>query len=142
MIKEYKLKKRTIAERAVEEILSTSNEGIKNLDSKEIAAVLKVNKILLSRLFRKDQKMSITGFIQREKIHRAFFIIEKDFSISIPELSERLGFGSPGQFEKAFFDYFCVLPGKYQALKKELKISTSENAPPEKFLKDLESLRN
>lgn len=142
MVKEKLLHKSSIAERAVSLILSISNEGIKHLKIDDIAEALNKNKKWLALIFKREQKISIPAFIRREKLHRAFYILDKDFSISIPDLSEKLGFISPSQFEKAFDEYHCILPGKYQAIKKEFKNRTKKNAQPKKHKKILEPLRN
>ena len=142
MVKEKQLHKSSIAERAAEFIILHDTEGLKLLKIDDIAEALSKNKKWLALLFKIEQKISIPAFIKREKLHRAFYILEKDFSIPIPELSKILGFASPGQFEKAFDDFFCILPEKYQALKKGFKNRTKKNAKSKKHKKILEPLRN
>lgn len=142
MLKEKPVNKLTIAERAVEFILTISAEGLKHLTIDDISEALKTNKKWLALLFKREQKISIPAFIKKEKLHRASYILEKDFTISIPELSEKLGFDSPYQFEKAFDDFFCILPGKYQALRKKCQNRTKKNAKPKDHKRFSEPLRH
>ena len=115
MVKEKLLHKSSIAERAVSLILSISNEGIKHLKIDDIAEALKINKKFLPLIFKREQKNSIPAFIRREKLHRALFILQKEHSITIPEISKILF------IDKNFFlDYIFRQGGKKISLMDDL----------------------
>jgi AraC-like DNA-binding protein len=113
------MKENKIHQKAVEYILAITDNEIKNLTANDVAAAINKNIFLLSKTFKKVQKISLSEFIKREKIQRAFYILNTDRKISIIDLSERLGFAAPGQFEKEFQDYFCINPGDYQKIRKK-----------------------
>ena len=114
-------------EPAVVYILSRKDEDIRNLNAEGVAAAIQTNLDQLTPVFEKDQKISIPDFIEREKMHRAYFILHKGIDAAIPELSKRFGFASTAEFEKKFEEYVCVKPGKYKEFAK--KRITRESAP-------------
>ena len=114
--KEGKEEIESLVERAVAYIFSLRNEEIRILTAEDLAAAIQTGLNELAPVFEKDQKISIPGFIKREKVYRAYFILHKGIDISIPELSERLGFASTAEFEEAFETYILVKPGKYKEI--------------------------
>lgn len=113
------MKKGIVTEKAVEFILTRSDEDIRDLKAKDVADALNTNLLLLSRAFERFQKISLSKFILREKLHRAYFILREDQDISIPELSRRLGFDATDQFEELFENYICVKPRQFQQILKQ-----------------------
>jgi len=102
------------AQRAVDLILTMTEKEIKDLKPEDVAKAVNIDIDKLSRLFKKKQKMSLSAFIRREKLHTAYFIIEKNQDVLIPELSKRLGFKTPRIFENHFKKYYAALPGKFK----------------------------
>lgn len=116
MFKMKLFKNSKIAEEAALYILALGDKQIKNLKPGEVAAAINKNPRLLTLLFRIFYNISPGKYILREKLYRAFFLIETGSTISIPELSERLGFAGVSQFEKEFENFYCITPGRYQEL--------------------------
>jgi len=123
-------------EPAVSYILSIKDEGIKNLEAEEVAAVVNKNLFFLNLAFLLEHKRSIKKFILREKLSRAYFALEEEQDISILELSERLGFNGVWEFEHEFNKYFCVAPGRYLEIKKGKKdLNTADQEPNKSVIK-------
>jgi YesN/AraC family two-component response regulator len=120
----------SMAEKAAEFILKMEDEKIRFLAAKDVAKRLNKNLILLSPVFFLFQKISLSKYIIREKIYRAYFILEKDQEIPAKNLSERLGFVSPQVFKDEFEKFFCVKPEMYQKIKKENKRSSDITHQP------------
>jgi AraC-like DNA-binding protein len=114
------MKKKTISERAVEYILTRNLADLKGLTAEKIAESICVNRFYLSLIFMIDRKITITGFIKREKLHEAYFILEEDSKKSIDELSKELGFLKVEDFDVEFEKYFAVNPGKLKAIRKNI----------------------
>ena len=118
--------------RAIEFIISRKDEEIKNLKPKDVAKAVNININLLSSLFEQKQNISISGFIRREKIHIAYFTLEKNQDVLIPELSERLGFKTLQKFEKEFEKYYDVSPGRFKENVKKRNKGTLKPAHQER----------
>ena len=116
-----KEKKESLVEQAVAYIIPLKDEDIRNLTAGGVAAAIQTDLKQLAPAFEKDQKISIPGFIEREKLYRAYFALNKGIDIAIPELSERLGFASVAEFEKEFENYIFVKPDKYKKFVKKRK---------------------
>jgi AraC-like DNA-binding protein len=63
--------------------------------------------------------MTIANAIVREKIHRAYFILRKDFLKSIDELSNDLGFINVEDFNDKFENFFAIKPKAYQEIREK-----------------------
>ena len=105
-----------LTEQAASYIFSLRDEELQNLDSRDVAAAIQTDLNQLVPVFEKDQKTSIPNFIEREKVYRAYFLLNKGIDITIPELAKRLGFATIVEFEKSFEKYICIKPGKYKEL--------------------------
>lgn len=112
------MKKRKISDRAVEYILTRKIDELRSLNAGKVAKSIGANSSYLSRCFETDQKISLGDFILREKIYRAIFILEKDFEISIAELSRELGFTQLDDFVREFRVIIAIDPEKYRDLRK------------------------
>lgn len=115
----YHSKKRldSIIERAADYIVSIKHEKIKTLTAEDVAAKVDKNIIFLSFVFKIVQKLSISNFILREKLHRAYDILEKDQDISILDISEKLGFADVEVFEEEFEKRHWIKPLQFQDIK-------------------------
>ena len=111
-------KKRKISDKAVEYILTLKLEQLRDLKVGKIAEDIDTNRSYLSRRFKIDQKISLSDFILREKIHRAIFILEKNQKKSIPELSMELGFLKVEDFAVEFERCMAIKPERYKYIKK------------------------
>ena len=109
--------KKNISDRAVEFILTRRIEELKNLTVEKIAQRIGVNRFYLSLSFLIGRKISLPNFILREKMHEAFFILEKDQRIPLDELSRKLGFMRFEDFNMEFEKYFAISPGRFRDIR-------------------------
>jgi AraC-like DNA-binding protein len=105
-----------LCDRVVEYILTRDNEELGVLTEERIAEVLDIGPSELARKFAKHQRIALNRFLVRERIHRAVFILEKDRSIQVAALSEKLGFSRSDEFVMEFKNYLAVHPNKYREL--------------------------
>jgi AraC-like DNA-binding protein len=117
MIYEKSKRNNLLADRAVEFILTRDTKELRTLTEEKIAETLKVKSSHLVRTFKIQQCIPLNRFITREKIHRAVFILEKDHSISIEELSKKLGFPRLNDFVMEFEHYLLIDPRRYKELR-------------------------
>jgi transcriptional regulator GlxA family with amidase domain len=82
----------------------------------DAAAALGTECTLLSREFLLDQKITFERFVEREKLYRAAFALEKERYITVRSLSGRLGFATVHDFVKTFEEYFLIDPQRYRLL--------------------------
>lgn len=115
------MKTSKLSERAVEFILTRSLNELARLTETQVSEKLGANKAFLCQIFKSVQNISLKGFILREKLHRATFILEKVPGISIEELSVKLGFQRTEHFIKEFENYLAIKPGRYKELKNQSK---------------------
>lgn len=111
-----------ISEQAIVFILTRNNEELKNLTDVEIAKNIGVNSSFLSNRFKKDQKISLSDFILREKLYRAYFILRKDDEKPIDELSRELGFSNVEDFDSEFEKFFAISPKVYKEIRKNPRL--------------------
>ena len=105
-----------ISHRVVEFILTRKPEELSMLTGQKIAAALGLDLLIMTRAFESDQHISLDRFIVREKMYRAFFLIEKNHGITIEELAKKMGFLHTCEFAKEFETHFLIDPGKYKEL--------------------------
>lgn len=105
-----------LCDRVVEYILTRDNEELGGLTEERIAEVLDMSPSELTRKFARHQRIALNRFLIRERIHRAVFIMEKDRSIPVSTLSEKLGFSRSDEFIMEFKNYLAVHPNKYREL--------------------------
>ena len=106
-----------IIHEAVTYIEAIQDEKIATLTPEAVATALNMNLNYLSDLFRNIEKISLPDFIRRERLHRAFFLLDEGRVTSISELAKLLRFADE-EFEKEFERYYRVKPGMFQYLKK------------------------
>lgn len=117
--KRKSLQEKNITENAAAYILSITDHEIKRLRGKDTAEALHIERDLLNGLFKKNLRLSLAGFIQREKLYRAISALENEPDISIKSLAERLGFPTLHDFKKAFAALILMSPGRYKKLIKK-----------------------
>lgn len=106
-----------ISEQAIVFILTRNNEELKNLTDVEIAKNIGVKSSFLADKFKKDQKISLTDFILREKLYRAYFILRKNDEKPIDELSRELGFSNVEDFDSEFEKFFAIGAKGYKEIR-------------------------
>jgi AraC-like DNA-binding protein len=113
----------SLCRQVVEFILSRDRRELAALDEKKIAGIFGVRRSHLSREFEATQKMALDKFILKERLHRAFFMIEEDQEVSGRELSEKLGFAKFRNFSREFKNLFLIDPDRYIHLRRKSKSS-------------------
>lgn len=113
------MRKEKIVESAAEFILTRDTEELANLTEEKVAKCIGVNRIHLSRRFKSDRDMTISNFIIREKIWRAYYILSKDNTKKIDELSIELGFQKVEDFNIKFENFLAIKPKDFQDIKEK-----------------------
>lgn len=108
-----------LCQRVVEFILSLNTRELVELNEPAIALIFDVDPLSLSRQFEKEKKITLTKYIVRERVYRAFFSIEKNPLVSGTELSAEFGFFTTDIFNREFKNIFLIHPERYIFLKKE-----------------------
>lgn len=78
----------------------------------QIADYFKINPATLSRNFKKDTNMSITEYVNYQRIELAKFYFQKGVT-NITEVSHRVGFNDSSYFTKVFKKVTGILPRTY-----------------------------
>jgi AraC-like DNA-binding protein len=97
-------------------VLTCSDDQVKDLNVSFAARIFKVDRSHLSRQFSFDKGCLLSRFILIEKMRRAARFLVDPTRITIPELSERVGFFSAKHLSRVFKRYFGMVPSKYRIL--------------------------
>lgn len=108
-----KTKRVYLCDRVVEYILTRDVDTLGALTIDMLAESYDISAAELIKTFALYQRIPLDRFIIRERIHRAVFMLEKDHSVEVEELSRRLGFAKPRDFIMEFKNYLAVHPNKY-----------------------------
>lgn len=110
------MSRETISDLAAEFILKQSMENIRQLTLLKVARNLGVSSAYLSRRFKKDQDITFSKFLLREKLHRAFFILTEIREKPVAELAKELGFATTKKFNIEFEKYHFISPARYKEI--------------------------
>lgn len=116
-----------ITDQIVQYVMTISDEGLGGLTVSKLAYHFGIDRSKLSREFKKQKKMTLDKFLNKEKMFRAAFLLIADEDTSIKEVSQRIGFCTSEYFVRVFRDYFGVFPERF----KELKTQVSFGDKPE-----------
>ncbi len=108
------MRKNSLSDRVVEYVLNCTNDDFQDLTVTNIASQFHVNRCYLSRKFKSDKDFSLCEFIMREKLSRSVGVLRQNSSITIRELSTKMGFSNPNYFIQIFKNYYGTPPGKYR----------------------------
>ena len=108
----------SISDQVAEYILTRNIDELGTLSQEKIADMMGQDLAYLARKFKRSQKISIPGFILREKMHRTVFLLEKEEEINFQELSRKLGFITVDHFVREFKSYLAIDPYRYKELKR------------------------
>lgn len=111
-----------ISDKIVQYVMSVQDEQLAGLTVSKLAYQFDIDRSKLSREFKKQKKMTLDKFLNKEKMFRAAFLLISDDETSIKEVSQRIGFCTSEYFIRVFRDYFGVVPRRF----KELKAQVSE----------------
>ena len=110
-------------ENAVCLVLSSPNNKLKELTKSYISRIIGISYKNLEISFKKDLGFTLFDFIDREKLHRAAFILEQDREITFLEMADLLGFDDYLNFESRFEKYFLIKPVRYQAIRNHTNLN-------------------
>lgn len=79
----------------------------------EVSEVLNLHKVYLSRLFKEETGMTLTGFILKVRMDKAMELIEST-NMKFYEIGEKVGYDNTQRFFVAFKKYTGVTPKKYR----------------------------
>ena len=88
------------------------------ITASDIAENCGVDRSLVFDIFRKNYNISLTEYIQEEKMRRAKTLLFHS-TVPISEIASSLGYCSSSYFSKVFFSRFKCTPTKYRTVKKE-----------------------
>ncbi len=95
-------------------VLHHLSEPIKTED---IAKALYFSRSRLSTRFKEETGITLTDYILKEKAIEASRLL-RDFSKSIANISDYLGFSSPSHFNRVFKKYIGISPSEYRERRK------------------------
>jgi two-component system response regulator YesN len=75
--------------------------------------VLNLHKVYLSRLFKEETGMTLTGYILKVRMDKAMELIEST-NMKFYEIGEKVGYDNTQRFFVAFKKYTGVTPKKYR----------------------------
>lgn len=114
--------RRKVTDIAIEFILKLSIEKLRELTIEELAGTLEIGSDHLSRKFKKEQKISCSEFILREKLHRAFFSLSIEREKSVDSLAKELGFSNCEDFSMEFEKYHAITPQRFKYIMDRKKL--------------------
>ncbi|WP_372774079.1 helix-turn-helix domain-containing protein [Mangrovibacterium sp.] len=80
-------------------------------DASELAVKIGISRSKLNRRFKESVQMSARKYICRQRLIKARQLLE-DSNLTIPEITRKVGFGSPVYFSKKFKKHFGYPPSK------------------------------
>lgn len=86
------------------------------ITASNIAENCGVDRSLIFDVFRKNYNMSLTEYIQGERMHRAQVLLSHSMA-PISEIASSLGYCSSSYFSKVFYAHFDCTPNQYRAAK-------------------------
>ena len=90
------------------------NNRSETLTQKKLAEICHISSGHFSRLFTKETGESVTAFVARQKIEWSKQWLEKT-NLSVSQISDRLGFSTPGYFIKVFKKHENLTPLVYKS---------------------------
>lgn len=108
------MRKPNISDRVVEFVLNCSTDEFQTMTVSKLAKLFNVNRCYLSRKFKSDKDFTLCEFLVREKLFRSVGILKENKSVTIRELSEKMGFANANYFIRIFKRHFGTSPGRYR----------------------------
>jgi len=106
----------TVDQKLMEKIMEKLEANMDNVDYsvEELASDVNMHRMNLYRKIQSLYGMNPTMFIRTVRLKRAAQLLGDDPGLSIVEVSERVGFGTPKYFTRYFKEMFGVLPSQYR----------------------------
>lgn len=111
-------KRSTVPEDSDHDLITSVREYIReNLDSvtrSDISAKFYLSPDHLSKLFRKEQGMTLIEYIQHERMEQAKALLSRNNGLSIGQIAEATGYSSFAHFSKQFRKFVGISPSEYR----------------------------
>lgn len=106
-------------ERIVDQVkkLIADNLSVGNLQRDELAAMVHVSSGYLGRIFKKETGFAISDYIVKKRIYVAKQLLAKT-SLSITDVSSRVGFSYSSYFTKTFKEHTGMTPQEFRQNKR------------------------
>lgn len=85
----------------------------------DVAKYVNLNREYLCRIFHSETGLSLFSYINEVRMKKAADMFYSDPSLSVKEVSSRVGFENPYFFSKKFKDYFGIAPSEYSYQKND-----------------------
>ena len=110
------MKNKHFAEEVFRYVLKVSDRDFAHLTIKMLAERFAVSRCHLSRTFHNERKMTLATFIHRQKLLRAERQLLRDRSLTVKDLSSRMGYADYQYFISRFKEHWGESPGRYRKL--------------------------
>ena len=109
----------TVDQKLMAKIMEKLEANMDNVDYsvEDLASDVNMHRMNLYRKIQSLYGMNPTVFIRTVRLKRAAQLLGDDPGLSIVEVSERVGFGTPKYFTRYFKEMFGVLPSQYRRRK-------------------------
>ena len=109
-----KLNEEAISSKNFQDLLKYVSENYnKNLTLKELATMFYFNRNYLCILFKKKLGMKFSDYLQKVRMQEAKRLFDKE-SLTVSEVSSRVGYNYYSYFNKVFTDYYGITPKAYK----------------------------
>jgi two-component system response regulator YesN len=110
------LKNKNLAEEVFRYVLKVPEQDFGHLTIKMLAERFGVSRCHISRTFHNERKMTLATFIHRQKLLRAERWLLQDHSLTVKDLSSRMGYADYQYFISRFKEQWGESPGRYRKL--------------------------
>jgi len=110
------MKNKHFAEEVFRYVLQVPDREFAALTIKMLAERFGVSRCHLSRTFHSERKMTLATFIHRQKLLRAERQLLQDRSLTVKDLSSRMGYADYQYFISRFKAQWGESPGRYRKL--------------------------
>ena len=110
------MKKIKLIDRIIEFVIKSKPADFAGLNVNAIARSLNVSVSHLSRDFKKNMKICLHEYLQREKIKRACFLLKQNRRLTVNDVSQILDFCSCDYFIRIFKQHVGTTPGEFRKM--------------------------
>jgi AraC-like DNA-binding protein len=95
-------------------IITRNLAELSQLTRYKIAGHFGINQTYLSKKFKKETNMTLSEFIEFEKMKRAEILLKSGHELSVETISQMVGFEKCAQFRRKFKKIYYLNPGQYR----------------------------
>ena len=97
----------------IRKVLQQINDHIDKASLQYIADSVSMNPVYLSRYFKEQTGVNFSEYLLKKRMELAGYYLSKT-TLSITEISEKVGYSNDKNFSKAFKKYFSIPPSQYR----------------------------